>query len=296
VVLHCAPSTFGFAVLQTAQVGPHALSLLTQGPVLEEQQPVWQDVVSHTHEPETHLNCEPQAFPHVPQLKLSPSVPLGHTQLLPLQCSPPVHTLPHEPQLLLSPSVPLAHTQPLPLQVSPLVHWCPHVTQLLLSPSVPLAHAQPPLMHCSPLVHWWPQVPQLLLSPSVPLGHAQPPLMHCSPPGHTLPHDPQLLLSLSVPLAHAQPPPLHVSPLVHTWEHVPQLLLSVDVLTHAVPHCLVVGDAQLRAHELPLHVACPVPAVGPEQAAHVALPPQPFDAPGMAHPPGQEMAPGSHVQ
>jgi hypothetical protein len=166
--------------------------------------------------------------------------------------------------LLLSPSVPLAHAQLLPLHVSPLVHWCPHVPQLLLSPSVPLAHAQLPLLHCVPPVHWCPHVPQLLLSPNV-------------------------------PLAHAQTPPEHCSPLVHVWLHVPQLLLSLDVLTHAVPHSLVVGDPQLMAHEVPLHTACPIPEVGPEQAVHVVLPPQPFDVPGEAHPPGQEMAPGSHV-
>ena len=108
--------------MQFAQVGPHAVGELPQGPVLEAQQPVAQDVVSHWHEPLTHLNPEPHACPHVPQLKLSPSVPLGHTQLLPLQVSPPVHTLPHEPQLLLSPSTPLAQAQLLPLQVSLLVH------------------------------------------------------------------------------------------------------------------------------------------------------------------------------
>jgi hypothetical protein len=78
--------------------------------------------------------------------------------------------------------------------------------------------------------------------------------------------------------------------------HDPQLLLSPAVLTQAVLHCVVVGDPQLMAHALPLHVACPVPDVGPEQPVHVGLPPHPFDGPGKAHPPGQEMAPGSHVQ
>jgi hypothetical protein len=80
-------------------------------------------------------------------------------------------------------------------------------------------------------------------------------LTHVVPALHAFPHVPQLLSSSSVPLGHAQVPLMHCSPWLHATPHLPQLVLSLAVLTQAVPHCVLVGDAQLMAHALPLHAA-----------------------------------------
>jgi hypothetical protein len=47
--LHVVPFAFAGRVLQLAQLGPHAVWELLQGPVIEPQQPVGQDCVLHWH-------------------------------------------------------------------------------------------------------------------------------------------------------------------------------------------------------------------------------------------------------
>ena len=76
----------------------------------------------------------------------------------------------------------------------------------------------------------------------------------------TLPHEPQLLLSVPS-LTHF--PAQQLIPVPQAFPHAPQFLLSVLVLTHDVPHAVGVAAEQVEPQTPPLHVADPLPAVGP---------------------------------
>jgi hypothetical protein len=89
---------------------------------------------------------------------------------------------------------------------------------------------------------------------------------------------------------------LHVFPAPQTVPQVLQLLGSEVVSTHAVPHSFDVGAVQLMVHEVPLHAATPLPAVGPGHAEPQTPPlPQPLAGLGAWQVPPQSSIPLGHL-
>jgi hypothetical protein len=66
-------------------------------------------------------------------------------------------------------------------------------------------------------------------------------------------------------------------------------------LTQADPQGVVVLPEQEMAQDVPLHVAVPVPAVGPEHDVQALLLPQPFCGLGLSHVPPQSIWPAGHL-
>jgi hypothetical protein len=91
-------------------------------------------------------------------------------------------------------------------------------------------------------------------------------------------------------------PPTHSVAEPQTLPHVPQLLELFVVLTHAPLHAEGVGATQFSVHEVPLHAAEPLPAVGIGHAVpHCPPLPQPFDGPGVSHVPPQSSMPAGQA-